>query len=110
MSAGNAGLIPREMADPKAALLAAFHRSDDRGRESVLAHALHVGEDWPRPRSPATPSARLDQLIAQVSDLSAMLASATSLQGAEQVEFLLDCSSIADDFVRDLDLFVQAPK
>ena len=110
MTARTAPLIPREMTDPKAALLAAFHRSDDRGRESVLEHALYVGEDWPLPRSPATPSVRLDQLITRASDLSAMLASAPSLQGAGQVEFLLDCSSLADDFALDLDLLVGAPR
>jgi hypothetical protein len=98
------------MTDPKAALLAAFHHSDDRGRESVLDYALHVGEDWPRPRLPAIPCSRLDKLIAQVSDLSAMLASAPTLQGDERVEFLLDCSSIADDFARDLDLLVGEPR
>lgn len=102
-------LIPREMTDPKAGLLAAFNRSDDRGRESILDYALHVGEDWPRDRSPATPSPQIDALIEQASDLSAMLASAPSLRGVECVEFLLDCSSMADDLARGLDLLVSTP-
>jgi hypothetical protein len=110
MSARTATLIPREMSDPRAALLAAYHRSDERGRESVLEYALRTGENWPEPLTQSAPSTRLEKLIAQVSELSAMLASAPSLKGAEQVEFLLDCSSLADDLSRDLDVLVGEPK
>lgn len=109
MTAVNA-TIPRDMHDPKAALLAAFHAADPRGRSAILEFALSTAEDWPGLRAAATPSARLDQLITQAGDLSAMLATAPVMQGDEQVEFLLDCSSLADDFARNLDKFVGGPQ
>lgn len=102
-------LVPREMCNPSSALLAAFHRSDERGRRSVLEFALTMAEDWPAASPIAAPSTPLELLITDVADLSAKLASAPFLHGTEQVEFLLDCSCLADDFARNLDVLVGTP-
>lgn len=101
--------IPREISDPQASLLAAFHASDVRGQQSVPAYALSTAEDWSAPRPKGSTPSRIDLLISGASKISAMLVAASSLRGDERAKLLLDCSSKADDFARDLDALVGSP-
>jgi hypothetical protein len=56
-----------------------------------------------------TRAAKIKRLSDQVNKISAMLSTVHILDAACQVEELLDCSSLADDFARDLDAFVADP-
>jgi hypothetical protein len=53
-----------------------------------------------------TRAAELKRLSDQANTISAMLSTIHILDAGCQVEELLDCSSLADDFARDLDAFV----
>jgi hypothetical protein len=53
-------------------------------------------------------AAKIKRLAEQANTITAMLATVHILAGDDQVEALLDCSSLADDFARDLDLIAGA--
>lgn len=61
-------------------------------------------------QGPASRSDQIRRLAERAIEVGEMLVGAHVITGDEQIEFLLDCSSMADKFARDLDLFVGAPR
>jgi hypothetical protein len=59
--------------------------------------------------SPEARAAEIKRLSEQANTISALLSTVDVLSADQQDEALLDCSSLADDFARDLDLFVAMP-
>jgi hypothetical protein len=59
--------------------------------------------------SPEARAAEIKCLSAQANTISALLSTVHILAAERQDEALLDCSSLADDFARGLDLFVRMP-
>lgn len=42
--------VPQSSQQDEQALLVAFRASDERGKQSILDHAVSTAEDWPAPR------------------------------------------------------------